>query len=286
MNPHDHRAGDPHSLHPPGVEERFLKGAIGAPLVELAEVSYSFGATPALQNVSLKIWPGQFMAIVGPNGGGKTTLLRTILGMVRATQGKVLLKGREPQRSALDRIGYVPQLETIDWNFPITIEEVISMGYFVKHRWWGGIGEREQFKLREIMERLNLAGLGRRHIRELSGGQQQAVFIGRALLGDPELILLDEPASGLDIRSRDDVIHFLHEINHQGVAVVLTSHDLNWVAAHLPWAVCLKHRLIAEGPPNEVFNAEVLKEVYSGELVVFQQDGMVMIGERPHAPHN
>jgi zinc/manganese transport system ATP-binding protein/zinc transport system ATP-binding protein len=268
------------------VEERSFKSATGAPLVELADVSYSFGATPALQNVSLKIWPGQFMAIVGPNGGGKTTLLRTILGMVRATQGKVLLKGRGPQRSALDRIGYVPQLETIDWNFPITVEEVISMGFFVKHRWWGGIGEPEKRKLHEIMNRLHLAGLGQRHIRELSGGQQQAVFLGRALLGDPELILLDEPASGLDPRARDDVIHFLHEINHQGVAIVLTSHDLNWVAAHLPWAVCLKHRLIAEGRPNEVFNAEVLKEVYSGDLVVFHQDGMVMIGERSHAPHN
>jgi ABC-type Mn2+/Zn2+ transport system ATPase subunit len=81
------------------------------------------------------------------------------------------------------------------------------------------------------------------------------------------------------------VIHFLHEINHQGVAVVLTAHDLNWVAAHLPWAVCINHRLIAEGRPNEIFNAEVLREAYSGELVVFHQDGMVMIGERPHAPH-
>jgi zinc/manganese transport system ATP-binding protein/zinc transport system ATP-binding protein len=239
----------------------------------------------ALENVSLKIWPGQFMALVGPNGGGKTTLLRTILGMVPASSGKVLLRGRPLTRSALDRIGYVPQLETIDWNFPITVEEVISMGFFVKNRWFGGIGEKEKRKLDNIMERLNLAGLGKRHIRELSGGQQQAVFIGRALLGDPELILLDEPASGLDIRSRDDVIHFLHEINHQGVAVVLTAHDLNWVAAHLPWAVCINHRLIAEGRPNEIFNAEVLREAYSGELVVFHQDGMVMIGERPHAPH-
>ena len=110
----------------------------------------------------------------------------------------------------------MPQLETIDWNFPITVEEVISMGFFVKSRWFGGIGEKEKRKLHEIMKRLNLDGLGARHIRELSGGQQQAVFIGRALLGDPELILLDEPASGLDIRSRDDVIHFLHEINHKG----------------------------------------------------------------------
>ena len=254
--------------------------------MELANVSNSYGATPALTNVSLKIWPGQFMAIVGPNGGGKTTLLRTILGAVSTTTGKVLLRGRESKRSALERIGYVPQLETIDWNFPITVEEVISMGFFVKSRWFGGIGEKEKRKLQEIMKRLNLDGLGARHIRELSGGQQQAAFIGRALLGDPELILLDEPASGLDIRSRDDVIHFLHEINHQGVAIVLTAHDLNWVAAHLPWAVCLNRRLIAEGPPNEVFTAKVLQDVYSGEMVVLRQDGMVMIGERPHAPHN
>src|SRR6266550_3065828 len=254
-NPHDHRPGDPHSLHPPGLEEQSLARVAAVPLVELVDVSNGYGTTPALTRVSLKIWPGQFMAIVGPNGGGKTTLLRTVLGMVSATSGKVLLRGQELKRPSLERIGYVPQLETIDWNFPITVEEVIGMGFFAKSRWFGGIGEKEKRKLREIMERLNLACLGHRHIRELSGGQQQAAFIGRALLGDPELILLDEPASGLDIRSRDDVIHFLHEINHQGVAIVLTAHDLNWVAAHLPWAVCLNRRLIAEGPPNELFTA-------------------------------
>lgn len=286
MNPHDHRPGDPHSLHPSGIEERLWDSAAAAPIVELCNVSSSYGATTALQNVSLKIWPGQFMAIVGPNGGGKTTLLRTILGMTPATSGKVLLHGQELARPALEHIGYVPQLETIDWNFPINVEEVISMGFFVKNRWFGRICDNERRKLHEIMHRLNLDGLGKRHIRELSGGQQQAVFIGRALLGEPKLILLDEPASGLDIRSRDDVIHFLHEINHQGVAIVLTAHDLNWVAAHLPWAVCLNHRLIAEGRPDEVFTPKVLHETYSGELVVLHQDGMVMIGERPHAPHH
>ena len=285
MNPHDHRPGDPHSLHPSGVEEHLWATAAVIPLVELFEVSNSYDHTVALQNVSLKIRSGQFMAIVGPNGGGKTTLLRTILGMVPPSAGKILLRGEPLSRSSRQRIGYVPQLETIDWNFPITVEEVITMGFFVKNRWFGGIGAEAKRKLDNIMERLNLTGLGKRHIRELSGGQQQAVFIGRALVGDPELILLDEPASGLDIRSRDDVIHFLHEINHQGVAIVLTAHDLNWVAAHLPWAVCLNHRVIAEGRPNEVFNPDVLKEAYSGELVVIHQDGMVMIGERPHAPH-
>lgn len=282
-NPHDHHPGDPHSLHPSTSEERIWH--TNAPLVELVDVSCGYGKTRALENVSLKIRPRQFMAIVGPNGGGKTTLLRTILGMVPPSAGKILLRGKPISSVARDRIGYVPQLETIDWNFPITVEEVIGMGFFVKHRWFGRIGPAEKRKLSVIMDRLNLGGLGKRHIRELSGGQQQAAFIGRALVGDPELILLDEPASGLDIRSRDDVIHFLHEINHQGVAIVLTAHDLNWVAAHLPWALCLNGRIIAEGRPNEIFNAAVLKEAYRGDLVVIHQDGMVMIGERPHAPH-
>jgi zinc/manganese transport system ATP-binding protein len=283
MDAHDHRPFDRYgSLHPPGVEEK----PSGVPLIEMREVSVTYNANPALEDVSLAIWPGQFMAIVGPNGGGKTTLLRTILKVLPVTRGEIFMGGTKLRKSSLQRIGYVPQLETIDWNFPITVEEVISMGFFHKSRWFGGPSPAEKQKLDDVMARLNLSGLGNRHIRELSGGQQQAVFLGRALLGDPKLILLDEPTSGLDIRSRDDVIHFLHEINHSGVAIVITAHDLNWVAAHLPWAVCLNRRLIAQGRPHEVFNAAVLKETYSGEVVVFHHDGMVMIGERPHAPHN
>ena len=249
-------------------------------------MSANYGHTPALENVSLKIWPAQFLAVVGPNGGGKTTLLRTILKMIPLTEGESLLRGEKLRKTSLERIGYVPQLETIDWNFPITVEEVIAMGFYNTTRWFRSPTPEEKQKLKNVMARLNLSGLGNRHIRELSGGQQQAVFLGRALLGDPKLILLDEPTSGLDIRSRDDVIHFLHEINHSGVAIVITAHDLNWVAAHLPWAVCLNRRLIAEGRPHKVFNAAVLKETYRGEMVVFHHDGMVMIGERPHAPHN
>ena len=147
MNSHDHPHGHDHgSLHPHGMEEPPVSGVSGVPLVELSKVSNSYGATLALQDVSLKIWPGQFLAIVGPNGGGKTTLLRTILGTVPVQQGKVLLRGKDPQRSSLERIGYVPQLETIDWNFPITVEEVISMGFFGKGRWFRSIGDAERRK--------------------------------------------------------------------------------------------------------------------------------------------
>jgi zinc/manganese transport system ATP-binding protein/zinc transport system ATP-binding protein len=273
------------SLHPHGAAEPPASLQSNIPVVELSHVTSDYGNSPAIQDVSLKLWQGQFVAVVGPNGGGKTTLLRTILGMLRPSEGKVRLRGMALEGAALEKIGYVPQLETIDWNFPITVEEVILMGLFRKSHWLRRTRREDQEKLERVMERLNLTGLGKRHIRELSGGQQQAVFLGRALLGEPELILLDEPTAGLDIRSRDCVVHFLHEINHQGVAIVITAHDLNWVAAHLPWVICLNRRVIAEGSPQEVLTSSVLRETYRGEVVVFQHDGMIMIGERPHSPN-
>ncbi len=272
------------SLHPHGMAEPPEAAGSKHPLVELSQVSSGYGNSPAIREVSLKIWPGQFVAVVGPNGGGKTTLLRTILGTIRPLHGKVFLRGKELKQAPFEKIGYVPQLETIDWNFPITVEEVILMGLFRKNQWFHRIGKEDRAKLRDVMERLNLSDLGKRQIQELSGGQQQGVFLGRALLGEPELILLDEPTAGLDIRSRDEVIHFLHEINHQGVAIVITAHDLNWVAAHLPWVICLNRRAIAEGPPQQVFTSSILRETYRGEMAVFLHDGMIMIGERSHSP--
>ncbi len=288
MSP-DHHATDHNtgrgSLHPHGsMEPPHVAHHEEVPLLEIDHVTSGYENGPAIQDVSIKIWPGQFVAVVGPNGGGKTTLLRTILGTIRPIAGEVALRGQPMTPGSLGRIGFVPQLETIDWNFPITVEEVILMGLYRKNHWLKRIGKKDRVRLNEMMERLNLAGLGKRHIRELSGGQQQTAFLGRALLGEPDLILLDEPAAGLDIRSRDNVIHFLHEINHQGVAIILTAHDLNWVAAHLPWVICLNRRIVAEGQPSEVFNSQVLRETYRGEMVVFQHEGMIMVGERPHSP--
>jgi zinc/manganese transport system ATP-binding protein/zinc transport system ATP-binding protein len=284
MNNHRHSDDHHHgSLHPHGVDEPVQPKPGDAPLVEVHEAAAGYSERLAIEDVNLRIWPGQFVGIVGPNGGGKTTLLKTILGAVPLVHGQITIGGRQVRGAALERVGYVPQLETIDWNFPITVEEVLLMGLFRKGHWLKRVKKTDLEKIESILERLNLAGLGKRHIRELSGGQQQAVFLGRALLGDPELILLDEPTAGLDIRSRDDVIHFLHEINHQGVAIIITAHDLNWVAAHLPWVVCLNRRVIAEGRPQEVFTSAVLQETYRGDMVVFLHDGMVMIGERPHS---
>ena len=257
----------------------------GRPIVELSDVSSGYRETLGIAHVNLKLWPAQFLAVVGPNGGGKTTLLRTILGHIRPREGRIAVNGNPADGSSLRSVGYVPQLEQIDLSFPITVEEVVLLGLSRDRPWFRRTAPEERDRAHEIMARLNLLELKDRQIRELSGGQQQAAFIARALLGEPELILLDEPTSGLDIRSRDEVVHFLHEINHSGVAILITSHDLNWVAAHLPWVVCLNRHVIAEGDPQKVFTTQVLGETYKGEMVVFQHGDMIMVGERPHSPN-
>ena len=133
------------------------------------------------------------------------------------------------------------------------------------------------------MESLGISELARRHIRELSGGQQQRVFLARALVSSPTILLLDEPTSGVDIKTRDDVMHLLHELNHQGITIIMTTHEINAVAVHLPWVVCLNGRILAEGPPSQVITSETLKLTYGAEMPVIHYQGMTLVAESPHS---
>jgi zinc/manganese transport system ATP-binding protein/zinc transport system ATP-binding protein len=176
----------------------------------------------------------------------------------------------------------VPQLETVDWNFPVTVQEVVAMGLARDGRLlgWPWLRARERKQVRGLLERLGIGELAERHIRDLSGGQQQRVFLARALVREPRLLLLDEPTSGVDIKTRHDVLHLLAELNHDGVTVVLTTHDLNSVAAHLPQVVCLNRRVVAYGPPNSVFNPGVLEATYGAEMVVVRQGELTLIADK------
>jgi zinc/manganese transport system ATP-binding protein/zinc transport system ATP-binding protein len=136
--------------------------------------------------------------------------------------------------------------------------------------------------MHEILQRLGVAQYAKRHIRALSGGQQQRVFLARALMRDSRLLLLDEPTTGVDIATRDDVLHLLADLNHTGVTVILTTHELNAVAAHLPYVICLNRRLIAEGPPEQVFTADILGRTYNAEMNVVVHEGMTLVAENPH----
>jgi len=241
--------------------------------VRLDGVTCSYDGPPVLADVDLTVSAGTFSGIVGPSGSGKTTLLRAVLGTAPVVTGTVW---REPGVA----MGYVPQVETVDWNFPVTVAEAVLMARTRGRRLpWASRAEKRE--VADVLARLGIGDLGRRHIRHLSGGQQQRVFIARALLGRPGVLLLDEPTSGVDVRTRHDVLHLLADLNAQGLAIVLTTHDLNGIAAHLPHLVCLNTRVTGQGTPAEVLTPAVLERTYGAPMDVLEHCGLPVVVDPP-----
>lgn len=251
-------------------------------IVEWRKVTCGYGGEAVLREVSLHLHQGQFAGIVGPSGAGKTTLLRTLLGTVEMSSGEIWVAGRPLNGRPPVRIGYVPQLETVDWNFPVTVEEVVLMGRTMQAGPWPWVSRRERERVAELLDRLGIGGLQRRHIRDLSGGQQQRVFLARALIAEPDILVLDEPTTGVDVKTRDDILHLLADLNRRGMTILLTTHDLNAVAAHLPWVICLNETVIAEGRPDDVFQEEILNRTFRADLMVVRQNGLLFVVDRPH----
>mgnify|MGYP003330832957 CR=1 FL=1 len=237
-------------------------------LVDFTHVSCSYGGSPVIEDVHLAIGAGQFVGIVGPSGSGKTTLLRALLGTVTPVHGTIT------RRQDL-RLGYVPQVETVDWNFPVTVGEVVLM---TRTRHIGPRATKDEVReVESLLDRLGLAGLAKRHIRELSGGQQQRVFLARALLQRPDLLVLDEPTSGVDVRTRHEILHVLNDLNDEGIGIVLTTHDLNGLAAHLPRLVCFNRTVIADGSPHDVLRPYFLERTYGAPMEVLEHGGMPVV---------
>ncbi len=268
-------------LHPPELEHLHRPDPNARPMVELRGVTAGYQDARVLRDVDLRVMPGDFVGLLGPSGSGKTTLLRTTLGAAKVHSGEVLVND-QPVRGRRGRAGYVPQLETIDWNFPVTVEEVVMMGRTTANAWFPWFRKAERDLAHDMMERLGIDDLAKRHIRQLSGGQQQRVFLARALVSNPELLLLDEPTSGVDVKTRDDVMHLLHDLNHAGVTIILTTHEINAVAVHLPRIVCLNGSIVADGPPHRVITPHILREVYGAEMPVIQYHGMTLVAESAH----
>lgn len=252
------------------------------PLIELNAVTFGYGTKPVLQDIGLHLHPGQFAALVGPSGAGKTTLLKLILGTLAPGSGEICIHGRTLTDSARPRVGYVPQLETVDWNFPVTVEQVVLMGRVRRSGIWPWPRAEDRRRMHAVLDRLGLAGLAGQHIRNLSGGQQQRVFLARALIAEPDLLVLDEPTTGVDMRTAENVLHLIGELNCQGMTILMTTHDLNAAAAHVPWVVCLNRRIVAQGPPDQIFTPEILNATYQGDMLVLRQDGMLFVQQRPH----
>jgi manganese/zinc/iron transport system ATP- binding protein len=242
------------------------------PLLEFHDVTVAYGRRPVLWNVDLSIDEPCLFGIIGPNGAGKSTLLKAALGLVPLTGGSVRFFGA-PLGQVRGRVGYVPQRETVDWDFPVTVGDVVLMGTFARLGWFRRPGPRERGLARECLERVGLADVAGRQIGKLSGGQQQRVFLARALAQQADIYLLDEPMAGVDAGSQEMIFGVLSALRRAGRLVVVVHHDLRSAAAWFDRVALVDMRLVAAGPMAEVLTADNLQRTYSGRLDVLDEIG-------------
>jgi ABC-type Mn2+/Zn2+ transport system ATPase subunit len=232
--------------------------------VELDNVTVTYGRTVALEDVTLHVRPGEFVGVVGPNGSGKTTLLRTVLGLIRPVQGEARVFG-EPAHAmggVRSRVGYVPQLAEVDGHFPIHVFDVVMMGRYGEIGLLRRPGRADRDATWRALERVGMRELGGRQIGELSGGQRQRVFVARALAVEPRLLLLDEPATGVDPGAKGSLYELLNELHKDGMTILMVSHDVAVVSQFVDQVACINRRLVTHGRPEEVLSHETVEGCY------------------------
>ncbi|MCW4465791.1 metal ABC transporter ATP-binding protein [Glutamicibacter sp. MNS18] len=231
-------------------------------------LSVAYGGDPVLRAVDLEVPAGVVMGIVGPNGAGKSTLIKAMLGLVTPLTGHSEFFGL-PFAKARKRVGYMPQSTTVDWDFPTTVLDVVTMGTYASLGWLRrpGAGQRDQAV--QALEQVGMAQLAARQIGELSGGQRQRVFLARALVQAPELYFMDEPFQGIDAKSQQAIVQVLHRLRQTGRTVVIVHHDLATVADYCDQVTLLNRSVVASGPVARVFtrpNIRTAYEVASSEM--------------------
>lgn len=228
--------------------------------VEIRNLYGGYDHEIVLEDINLSIHENDFIGLIGPNGGGKTTLLKIILGLLPPKEGLVSVLGKEPKKGR-QHIGYVPQFTVFDSDFPISVYDVVKMGRLSKKRVFRSLTHQDDDIIEEKLAWVNMLEYKDRGIRELSGGQRQRVYIARALATDPELLLLDEPTISVDFESRTKIYELLHEINLQGVTILLVSHDLNVISRYVKTIGCLNRQLHYHG--EKEITPEMLKAGYN-----------------------
>ncbi len=238
--------------------------------VEVHDVTVAYHRKPVLWDVDVLLPAGHLIAIVGPNGAGKSTLLKAILGLVPLASGKVEIFGR-PLRKARSLVGYVPQRESVDWDFPIDALGVALMGRYGRLGWVRRPGKADREAALTSLAKVGMADFADRQISRLSGGQQQRVFLARALAQDATLYLMDEPFAGVDAATERAIVDVLRDLREQGKTVIAVHHDLQTVPEYFDHVMLLNMRLVASGAVQDVFTRENLHKTYGGRLTVLEE---------------
>ena len=243
--------------------------------LEIHDLTVSYDRKPVLWDVDLELPKGKLIGILGPNGAGKSTLIKAVMGLTPNSSGYVRLFDRNLEQ-VRDKVSYVPQRESVDWDFPASVLDVVLMGRYGKL----GLFKRPRKSDKEValdcLRKVGMEAYIKRQISQLSGGQQQRVFLARALAQQADLYFMDEPFAGVDAATETAIIELLREMSSKGNTVIVVHHDLQSVTEYFDWVILLNMRLVAYGPTPEVFNAELLQETYGGKLTLLTDVGNLM----------
>jgi len=246
--------------------------------LEFHDLTVAYHTKPVLWDVDLSLPEGALVSIVGPNGAGKSTLLKATLGLVPLSSGYVRVFG-QPYREVRSRVAYVPQRESVDWDFPASVLDVVLMGRYGRAGWFRRPSEADRRRAIEALEKVGMAEYGDRQISRLSGGQQQRTFLARALAQDADLYLMDEPFAGVDAVTERAIVALLRELRDLNRTVVCVHHDLQTVPEYFDWVALLNMRLVAAGPVSEAFTPQNLHKTYGGRLAILERAATTLLKE-------
>ena len=238
--------------------------------IQIHDMTIAYHRKPVLWDVDLDVPEGQLVGIIGPNGAGKSTMITAIMDLVPKASGWVRIYG-EPYERMRKSIGYVPQRESVDWDFPISALEVVTMGRYGRLGWIRRPRKKDRRIAEEALDKVGMGEYAARQISQLSGGQQQRVFLARALAQDTRIYLMDEPFAGVDAATERAIIDILMELRCRGKTILCVHHDLQTVTRYFDWVIMLNMRVVASGPTSEVFSDENLNKTYGGRLTVLSQ---------------
>lgn len=248
--------------------------------LSVSGLTVAYQKKPVLRNVSFTIPEGNLIGIIGPNGAGKSTLIKSVLGLIPKVSGDVSIFG-SPYSESRKRVGYVPQRESVDWDFPTNALDVVMMGRYGHLGWFKRPGAKEKAIALDCLAKVGMADFADRQISQLSGGQQQRVFLARALAQNADLYFMDEPFVGVDAMTEKAIITLLNELKRQGKTVLVVHHDLATVKEYFDWVMLLNVELVACGETEKIFNTSMLQQTYGGRLTVLDQNASaVMVGSR------
>jgi manganese/zinc/iron transport system ATP- binding protein len=260
---------------PAAAAEEKPPAAAGPPPVEVHDMTVAYHKKPVLWDIDLVVPEGKLVGIIGPNGAGKSTLLKAILELVPIASGRVEIYGK-PYRQCRRLVGYVPQRESVDWDFPVSALDVVTMGRYRRLGWCRPVTRRHRQAAVECLAQVGMADYAHRQINQLSGGQQQRVFLARALAQEARLYFMDEPFAGVDATTERAIVEVLRRLKDEGRTVICVHHDLSTVPEYFDHVILLNTRVVAAGPVGLVFTRENLHRTYGGRLTLLEEAGQAI----------